>query len=643
MNLAPAPHDPSDATHQTLRDQVGALEVALLQEQQRSAALQQERDRLRSAYEQLKQELELLKRRLFVAKSERVCTAQLELQFAATQAALSALEASLSPADKDPPPAAPAPVPPPPRPKPAKPAPSGRRNLQNLDHLPQARIELRDPVLDEQVALGRAQFLGFEESYKLAYQRGGHKRLVIARAKYLLPAAEPSIGVATPGAPLVEAGLADPAPRPAAAPDLPPADALDKNPGGVHPRPAAAPDLPPVAPAPPHLHTVPVPKEVVSRCLAAPSLLAHILVDKFCDGLPLHRIEDRLAREGVCVDRGTMSRWVEHLGATFGATVVHAARTQALATAFCLATDATSIPIQPNSPTGPTPCNKGHFFVVIADKDHVFFDYVPKETSRAVQDLFPGFSGYIQADAKSVYDLLFHPQQVLSPVLPEAPGPCIEVGCWSHARRKFWEAAITTKCPVAQEGLLRIGRFFFLEQSWRNLAPLERHQQRLVHLRPLMDDFFAWVHQHWPTFEPQRGLLRGALGYVRRQEAALRRPLEDGRLVLENNRSERALRSIAVGRKAWLFCGSDDHATAAGHIFSMIASARLHQLDPERYLREVLRVLPLWPGDRYLELAPLFWAHTRALLDPEQLAAEFGPLDIPPPRAAPPQQQPSPG
>ena len=196
---------------------------------------------------------------------------------------------------------------------------------------------------------------------------------------------------------------------------------------------------------------------------------------------------------------------------------------------------------------------------------------------------------------------------------------------------------------MAQEGLLRIGRFFFLEHSWRHLAPLERHRQRLMHLRPLMDNFFAWVHQHWPTFEPLRGLVRVALGYVRRQEAALRRPLEDGRLVLDNNRSERALRSIAVGRKAWLFCGSDDHATAAGHIFSMIASARLHQLDPERYLRELLRVLPLWPGDRYLELAPLFWAHTRALLDPEQLAAEFGPLDIPPPCAAPPQQQPSPG
>ena len=181
MSLAPAPQDLSEETHRALCDQVGALEVALREEQQRSAALQKERDRLRSAYEQLKQELALLKRRLFVAKSERVCTAQLELQFAATQAALQTLESSLASGDKDAAPAPPAPVPPPPRPKPAKPSPPGRRNLQNLDHLPLERIELRDPALDEQVAQGRAQFLGFEESYKLAYQRGGHKRLVLAR------------------------------------------------------------------------------------------------------------------------------------------------------------------------------------------------------------------------------------------------------------------------------------------------------------------------------------------------------------------------------------------------------------------------------------------------------------------------------
>ncbi len=106
--------------------------------------------------------------------------------------------------------------------------------------------------------------------------------------------------------------------------------------------------------------------------------------------------------------------------------------------------------------------------------------------------------------------------------------------------------------------------------------------------------------------------------------------LEDGRLILDNNRSERELRRIAVGRKAWLFVGSDDHATAAGHVFSLIASARLHGLDPEVYLRDLFRVLAHWPRDRYLELAPKYWATTRARLVPEQLAREIGDLTVPP-------------
>lgn len=111
----------------------------------------------------------------------------------------------------------------------------------------------------------------------------------------------------------------------------------------------------------------------------------------------------------------------------------------------------------------------------------------------------------------------------------------------------------------------------------------------------------------------------------------MRRFLDEGRLLLENNRSERELRRIAVGRKAFLFVGSDDHAESAGHLYSLIASARLHRLDPEAYLREVIRVLPHWPRERQLELAPKYWAATRARLDPVQLGRELGDLTVPPP------------
>src|SRR5262249_39909657 len=145
-----------------------------------------------------------------------------------------------------------------------------------------------------------------------------------------------------------------------------------------------------------------------------------------------------------------------------GATVIQAARVEALATAFCVATDATGVLVQPDrSQQTRQPCQRGHYLVQIADRDHVFFEYLPRETSAAARELFKGFTGYVQADAKSVYDALFRP--------PDADGdatgpPPTEVGCWSHARRKFWEAA-AAKSPVAREGLARIGRLFAIERE----------------------------------------------------------------------------------------------------------------------------------------------------------------------------------
>ena len=218
---------------------------------------------------------------------------------------------------------------------------------------------------------------------------------------------------------------------------------------------------------------------------------------------------------------------------------------------------------------------------------------------------------------------------------------CHEVGCWSHARRKFWEATIA-KSAVAREGLVRIGRLFALERKWKNRPPVEKTALRAEYARPHLDAFFAWAEAEYERVKNERGLLRSALGYVVRQKAALIRYLDDGRLVMHNNESERQLRRIAVGRHAWLFVGSDDHAQSAAHLFSLIASARLHGLDPELYLRDLFRVLAHWPRDRYLELCPKYWAKTRARLDTVELAVEFGPLTVPPalPATSPEQQSP---
>ena len=372
-----------------------------------------------------------------------------------------------------------------------------------------------------------------------------------------------------------------------------------------------------------------MPPELFARSFAAPSMLAHVINEKFCDGIPFNRTEDRLERDGIALDRGTMCRWAEDAGATVGATVIEAARAEAFSTSFCIATDATGVKVQPTPRPDRKrqPCRRGHFFVLIADRDHVFFEYTPKETSEFVSEMFHGYSGYIQADAKSVYDVLF--KEPANPSDEDADTPQ-EIGCWSHCRRHLWEATCT-KSEVAREGLARIGRIFALEEAWHSDPPEVVLRLRRQHLRPHLEAFFTWAETEYERVRDQRGPVRSALGYAVRQKDALMRVLDDGRLVLENNRSERELRKIAVGRKGWLFIGDDDHGTSTGNLFSLIASARLHRLDPEGYLRDLFRVLAHWPRDRYLELAPKYWAQTKARLDPAELAAEVGPLTVPPP------------
>jgi hypothetical protein len=387
--------------------------------------------------------------------------------------------------------------------------------------------------------------------------------------------------------------------------------------------------------------TAPMPPQILPRSIATASLLAHIVSDKFCDGLPLHRQEDRFARLGFRIDRGTMSRWVEDLGMIVGSSVVAAMRDDAMRTAFCISTDATGVLVQPvrgdKGDTKRRACRRGHFFVQIADADHVFFEYTERETSAAVGEMFKGFSGYVQADAKNVYDFLFKPPDERP--LPDDGEPDLavrhELGCYSHCRRRFWEAAVTTKDPVAREAVLRIKRLYDLDRTWRERPHPEIKALREIHLRPHTDAFFAWVAEEYERVKDVRGLLRSALGYAHRQRGPLTRFFDDGRLCLDNNASERELRRIAVGRKAWLFVGSDDHAQAAGNLLTLVASARLHRLDPEVYLRDLFRVLPHWPRERYLELAPRYWLDTRARLDPAQLDAELGPLTIPDPPSSP--------
>jgi len=562
---------------QQLVAHVAQLEAALAITQTTLAQVTAERDKLRRAYEQLKEQLELLRRRIFAAKAERIDASQLEMEFAATQAKLDALAKQVDDAAASPPAtdaqSNPAVPPPPPEPKKTRPKPTGRRNLADQD-LPQERVEIRDPAFEGK------EPIRFEESFKLKYRRGGHVRLVVARAIYKTE------HVAEPDAEAVQSVLV----------------------------------------------TAKMPKELFPRGLLAPSMIAHILVQKYRWGLPFHRQARMSVAEGFAIDDGTMCRYAEDTGATLGC-IVDAMAKQAKDTAFCLSTDATGVCIQPEPLAGRQrqACRKGHFFVVLADQDHAFFEFQPRHTGAAVCEMFRGFSGYIQADAHAIYDAIFRGEARASDddKLP------LEVGCWSHCRRRAWEAAVVAKDPVAREALLRMRKLFELEQEWAHLPPAQRHARRRLVSRPLVDDFFAWAAVQYARVKHTRGLVATAFGYAVRQEMALRRFLDDGRLPMTNNHCERALRGIAVGRRAWLFFGSDDHASAAANLLSLIASCELHRLDPETYLAEIIHVLPYWPRDRYLELAPKYWHATRARIPAAQLAAEIGDVTVPPPLPAP--------
>jgi transposase len=375
--------------------------------------------------------------------------------------------------------------------------------------------------------------------------------------------------------------------------------------------------------------TVPTPVTLFPRGLLHTSTVAHLMVAKFGLGVPHYRLERDLADQGVPLDRGTMSRYMEQAGNTLGATVVHAMWAEALASAQVIATDATGALIQPakGAKDGRVEaCKKGHFFTAVVDCDAVLFAYVEQHSSESVKQLFGGFGGYLQADASNVYDVLEKGRPA------DTEDGVTLVGCFAHLRRYFFEAAIC-RYPIGLQGLMQIRAIYAADEAIGRAPATERQALRAAHVRPLATSFFDWARGARQSVQG-RNLATKALGYAANQEAELLRVLEDANLPLDNTRSERALRKIVVGRKAWMFYGSDTHAEAAAAIFSVIASCRLHRLDPFAYLDEILRVLPHWPRHRYLELAPKQWAVTRAQLRPEELAAPLSAFEIPPEAAA---------
>lgn len=542
----------------------------------RIVELEKERDNLRASHERLRLELELLKRRLFIAKAERADNLeQLKLEFAQKMGELERLAGTLGMAEPEPKPSDDKPAKDgKPRGKRAGNSGTGRRDIRELA-LAEERVEICDPHLEALVREGKVIRHGFEETAKVGHRRASKVRVIVARVRYKTVDAQ---------------GETD-------------------------------------------IITTPMPDEMLPGALGTPSLTAHVIMENIGKGMPMFRLEDTFRRDGVPIDRATLCRWKHLIGDKLGQTVLKAMHAHALATAFCISTDATGVCIQPiySHEKGSQPCRKGHFLVMLADRDHVLFEYLEKENGKSIYSVLRGYEGYVQSDAKSVFNLLFADADEFRRMASDLEHDGCErtaVGCWYHCRRRWWEAAVA-KSDVGREGLVRISRIFELDASWKDKPPSQIKRLRAQHLRPHVDSFFAWVQEQRTHFKDERGCVRTALEYSNNQQEVLTRFFEHGRLVLSNNGAERAIKPVATGRRAWLFCGSDDHAKSTAALFSLVASARLHGLDPEEYLRCIIRLVPLWPPDRMLELAPLFWARTRARLDADALACELGPIAIP--------------
>jgi len=428
--------------------------------------------------------------------------------------------------------------------------------------LPRTVVDIRDPKLEQ-----TAKHIGWDESAQLMYRRGGFSVLVKRTAKYELP--------------------------------------------GKHG---------------PTVLGVDVPETLFPRGLLHSSVVAYILVQKFGLGVPHYRLEQHILDQGVELDRGMMSRYVDEAGGSLGASIVHAMWQDAIQNAAVISTDATGALVQPEKRQDGQrqACKKGHFFTAVVDCDHVLFAYTERHTQEAVRQLFGNFKGFLQSDASSVFDILER-----GPPKDDDSDEGIKlVGCWAHCRRYFFEAAIC-KYQVGLQGLLRIRAIYAADDSFRKLPPAKRKLARDEHVRPLIEAFFDWVKQARLT-QHGRHLATKALGYAFNQEQELRRVLADGRLPLDNTRAERSLRKVVVGRKNWMFYGSNSHAESAAAIFSLVASCRLHAIDPEQYFDEVMRALPDWPKDRYLELSPKYWAATRGNLLPADLESPLYAFTVPP-------------
>jgi transposase len=351
------------------------------------------------------------------------------------------------------------------------------------------------------------------------------------------------------------------------------------------------------------------PSRPIARSIAGPGLLAHVLVSKYCDHLPLYRQSQIYARAGVELDRSTLAEWVGGSSRLL-APLVEVLRRHVMA-AGKLHADDTPVPVLA---PGLGKTKTGRLWTYVRDDRPagdstpaaVWFAYSPDRKGEHPQAHLSNFTGTLQADGYAGFDQIYE-------------AGCIqEAACWAHVRRKFYDLEVAHKSPTAAAALERIAALYAIEKEIRGRLPDERREVRNTRSRPLLESLKQWFEETLGKLSRKSDTAL-AVRYALGRWAALLRFCDDGGIEIDNNAAERTLRVVALGRKNFLFAGSDGGGESAAAIYSLLGTAKLNGIDPESYLRNVLSRIADHPIKRIEELLP--WNVAASLQLPNQEAA----------------------
>jgi transposase len=353
----------------------------------------------------------------------------------------------------------------------------------------------------------------------------------------------------------------------------------------------------------------PAPFHAIARGFAGPSLLAMMLIEKYANHQPLNRQSEHYAREGIELSVSTMA---DHVGACAAVlTPLYELIKAHVFAAERIHGDDTTVPVLAKGH-----CRTGRIWTYVrddrpfggADQPAAVFFYSPDRAGIHPERQLAGYSGILQADAYVGFNTVYK---------SDRPGGAItEAGCWAHARRKLFELAdigskarnqkSTTISPIAFEAVRKMDAIFMLERSINGLSPEQRVAARRRDIAPLVDDLIDWMKRERGKLSRHNEVAK-AMDYMLKRIEVFTRFLDDGRICLSNNAAERGLRGIALGRKSWLFAGSDRGGERAAVMLTLIHTAKLNDVDPQAWLADVLARLPDHPARRIEELLPWQW------------------------------------